>query len=57
MSDTHAGIAPCHVKTLAHALAVITSAFVLIWKLFLKAFQLSDVDARIHPLPASELHI
>lgn len=24
------------------------------WKLFLKAFQLSDVDAQIHPLPVSE---
>lgn len=41
----------------AHTLGVITSAFVLIRKLFLKAFQLSDVDAQIHPLPASELHI
>lgn len=41
----------------AHTLGVITFAFVLIRKLFLKAFQLSDVDAQIHPLPASELHI
>lgn len=50
--------APTHGHTQhTHTLAVITSAFVLIRKLFLKAFQLSDVDAQIHPLPASELHI
>lgn len=37
--------------------AVISSAFVLIQKLFLKAFQLSDVGEQIHPLAASELLI
>lgn len=46
-----------HVTFSTHALGVITTAFVLIRKLFLKAFQQSDVDAQIHPLPASELHI
>lgn len=40
-----------------NTLAVITSAFVLTRRLFLNAFQLSDVDGPIHPLPASELLI
>ena len=37
--------------------SAITFAFVSLWELFLKAFQPSDVDARIYPLPLSVLHI